>query len=56
MEMGEKTKSKRNIIIGILLGAVLITEIALGLWFLSCSNSYFLVTDVGDENGDMTHP
>jgi len=33
--MGEKTKSKRNIIIGILLGAVLITEIALGLWFLS---------------------
>ena len=31
--MGEKTTSKRNIIIGILLGAILVTEIALGYWF-----------------------
>ena len=47
MEMGEKTKSKRNIIIGILLGAVLITEIALGLWFLSFYTTVTLII-IGD--------
>ena len=46
--MGEKTKSKRNIIIGILLGAILITEIALGLWF------YIILTLIGESR--KTYP